>query len=234
MRANILAQLVDDQQGRRASILVTDIKTGVQDLFHEGEFHPDDPAHQLYREHMRRGRSVLVEHDGASLFLQVRTPALRLIVVGAVHIAQALVPIAQAAAYDVIVIDPRTAFATKKRFPRCPILTGWPRSALGACAPDRYTAIVVLSHVPNIDDEALKVALASDCFYIGALGSRKTHAARLQRLREQNIPEAALGRIHAPIGVDIGAVSPAEIAIAVIAEVIGARRQKPPRAEAAA
>jgi xanthine dehydrogenase accessory factor len=151
--------------------------------------------------------------------------------IGAVHISQALAPIARIAGLDVSVIDPRTAFATQERFPETPVIAQWPDEALDRAPLDGYTAIALLTHDPKIDDVALVRALNAECFYVGALGSRKTHAKRLERMRAQGFGEAALARIHAPIGLDIGAVSPAEIAVSIIGEIIGALRRKPLRAE---
>ncbi len=233
MRASLLAELNVERESRHASILVTDIATGAQRLVHDTEVDRDPLAPQL-REQIRLGKSALVESGEATFFLRVRVPTLRMVVVGAVHIAQGLTPIARLAGYEVIVIDPRSAFATPERFEDCEVIAQWPQDVFATRAVDRYTAMVVLSHVPDIDDEGIKAALAGECFYIGALGSRKTNAARLERLRVQNISEAALARIHAPIGLDIGAVSATEIAIAIVAEVIAARRQKPLRSEQAA
>ena len=172
----------------------------------------------------------MIEHAGRSYFLTTQVPPVRLVMIGAVHISQALAPIARIAGLDVMVIDPRTAFATPERFPEAPVLAQWPDEALDRAPLDRYTAIALLTHDPKIDDVALVRALNAECFYIGALGSRKTHAKRLERMRAQGFGETALARIHAPIGLDIGAVSPAEIAVSIIGEIIGALRRKPLRA----
>jgi xanthine dehydrogenase accessory factor len=151
-----------------------------------------------------------------------------------VHISQALAPIARIAGLDPTIIDPRTAFATPERFPDVPLIAQWPEEALAAAPLDRYTAICLLSHDPKIDDRALVRALGADCFYIGALGSRKTHAKRIERMRAEGFGDKALARIHAPIGLDIGAVSPAEIAVSIMGEIVAALRKKPLRAEGAA
>lgn len=233
MRASLLAELNAERNSRHASILVTDVGSGAQRLVRDIEVDADPLAPQL-REQLRLGKSVLVEVDGTKYFLRVRVPRLRMVVIGAVHVAQGLTPIAHLAGYEVTIIDPRSAFATSERFADCEIIAQWPQDVFATRPVDRYTAMVVLSHVPEIDDEGIKAALAGECFYIGALGSRKTNAARLERLRAQNIPEAALARIHAPIGLDIGAVGATEIAISIVAEVIAARRQKPLRSEQAA
>lgn len=233
MRADLLAKLVSEQKVRRPCAVVTEVETGAQRLVRGTEI-DQDPLSEQIREQVRLGRSALIENRGVSVFIHVRNPPLRIMVIGAVHIAQALVPIAQVASYEVTIIDPRSAFATQERFPHSKLIAEWPQRVFSGCKLDSCTAMVVLSHVPNIDDEALKAALASDCFYIGALGSRKTNAARLERLRAQNISEASLSRIHAPIGLDIGAIGPSEIAIAIMAEIVATRRQKPLCNEAAA
>jgi xanthine dehydrogenase accessory factor len=233
MRVSLLAELNAERESRHASVLVTDITTGAQRIIRDTEVDEDPLALQL-REQLRLGKSTLIEIGETTYFLRVRVPRLRMVIVGAVHIAQGLTPIACLAGYDVTVIDPRSAFATPERFADCKVIAQWPQDVFVTRPVDRYTAMVVLSHVPDIDDEGIKAALAGECFYIGALGSRKTNAARLERLRAQNIPETALARIHAPIGLDIGAVGATEIAIAIIAEVIAARRQKPLRSEQAA
>jgi xanthine dehydrogenase accessory factor len=153
--------------------------------------------------------------------------------IGAVHISQALVPLARLVGHDPIVVDPRTAFASPERFPDVQLIAEWPDVALPPLGIDRYTAFVALTHDPKIDDPALSHALARDCFYVGALGSRKTHARRLERLREAGVGEQGLARIRAPIGLDIGAISPSEIAVSIIAEITASLRlesgEKKPR-----
>jgi xanthine dehydrogenase accessory factor len=161
----------------------------------------------------------MAETGEGRMFLTVHVPPPHLIITGAVHISQALAPMAKLVGYDVAIVDPRTAFATQERFPDVPMLAEWPDTALPRLAVDRYTAFVALTHDPKIDDPALAYALARDCFYIGALGSKKTHARRLARLEEQGVAKQALARIHAPIGLAIGAVSPAEIAVAILGEI---------------
>ena len=172
----------------------------------------------------RRDRGTTIETERGPLFIQVFNPPLRLIIVGAVHIAQALAPMAALAGYDVTVVDPRRAFASDARFPDVRVSQDWPDEALEELRPDARTAVVTLTHDPKLDDPALDVALRSDAFYIAALGSRKTHAGRLERLRPLGHDEAALGRIHGPAGLAIGAVSPAEIALSVMAEMTKALR----------
>lgn len=179
---------------------------------------------------LREEQSRVVERDGRRYFLQVFAPPRRLALVGAVHIAQALIPMAVAAGYDVTVIDPRSAFAAESRFPGVTMTHQWPAAALAAFAPDRRSAVITLTHDPKLDDPALAAALRSDVFYIGALGSRKTHAARLNRLREQGFGDAELARIHGPVGLPIGAVSPAEIAVSILAGLTQALRGAAPLA----
>jgi xanthine dehydrogenase accessory factor len=171
------------------------------------------------------------ETPQGKVFLTVHVPPPRLVITGAVHISQALAPIAKLLGYDVIIIDPRTAFATDERFPDVKVIAQWPDEALPPLGVDHYTAFVALTHDPKIDDPALQHALARDCFYIGALGSKKTHARRVDRLKGQGVSEDALARIHAPIGLDISAVSPPEIAVAIMGEITARLRAgaKPPR-----
>jgi len=174
----------------------------------------------------RRDKGTTVETDDGPLFIQVFNPPLRLIVVGAVHIAQALVPMASLVAYDVTVVDPRRSFASDARFPGVTVRTDWPDEALDELKPDARTAVVTLTHDPKLDDPALDLALRSEAFYIAALGSRRTHAGRLERLTALGHDQVALARIHGPAGLDIGAVSPAEIALSVMAEMTSVLRQE--------
>jgi xanthine dehydrogenase accessory factor len=218
---------------RRAGAIVTRLSDGEQ-RFVRAEAVDADPLATEVEAALRMGKSVTVNHQGEDYFLTVQAPAPRLALIGAVHISQALAPIARIAGLDVSIIDPRTAFATKDRFPDTPVVAKWPDEALAEEPLDRYTAICLLTHDPKIDDPALIVALRAECFYIGALGSRKTHARRIERMRAQGFDEAALKRIHAPIGLDIGAVSPAEIAVSIIGEIVASLRKKPLRAESAA
>lgn len=233
MQLGHLAALNAERMARRACVLVTDLSTGAQRLVRADEI-AADPLVSALEEQMQLGKSGLIRHDGRDWFLNVQIPRARLIALGAVHISQALVPIARLIDLDIIIVDPRTAFATPERFPDVALMAEWPEEVLPSIGLDRFTAMVLLCHDPKIDDPALIAALKSDCFYIGALGSRKTHAKRLERMRGAGFNETGLQRIHAPIGLDIGAVSPAEIAVAIIAELIDARRQKPLRAMAEA
>jgi xanthine dehydrogenase accessory factor len=168
------------------------------------------------------------------VFLTVYVPAPQLVITGAVHISQVLAPIAKLLGYDVTIVDPRTAFASVERFPDVRVIAEWPDQALPPLGIDRYTAFVALTHDPKIDDPALIHALSRDCFYIGAIGSRKTHARRVDRLKHQGLIEADISRIHAPIGLDIGAVSPAEIAVAIMAQITERLREEPQAERAAA
>jgi xanthine dehydrogenase accessory factor len=179
------------------------------------------------REALRSDESTVAEAGGRRYFIQVHNPPLRLLIVGAVHITQALAPMAALASYAVTIIDPRRAFATDNRFPGLAMTTDWPDEAMAALQPDRRTAVVTLTHDPKLDDPALAAALQSPAFYVGALGSRKTHGARLARLRDAGFDEAALARIHGPVGLSINAESPAEIAIAIMAQITAVRRQPP-------
>ena len=194
------------QEHRRAAYVVN-LATWERRLAGPGEF-PD---------RFRTDRSGL-EEDGET-FVAVHNPPLRMIVVGAVHIAQALLPMARLAGYDVILIDPREAFGSAARFPGETILHDYPDEVMGRLAPDPRTAVVTLTHDPKIDDPAIRSALASPCFYIGCLGSTRTHARRLDRLRADGVPEEAIARIHAPVGLDIGARTPAEIAVSILAQI---------------
>ena len=167
----------------------------------------------------RQDRSHAIEHEGERYFLHVYNPPRRLIIVGAVHITQPLVQIASTAGYAVTVIDPRGAFATAERFPGVDLNEDWPDEAMAALKPDNRTAVVTLTHDPKLDDPALEVALRSDAFYIGSLGSRKTHASRVERLTEAGLTADEIAKIHAPIGLHLGGRAPAEIAIAIMAQI---------------
>jgi xanthine dehydrogenase accessory factor len=223
MRLDILHALNAERAARRAAIVVTDIATGGQRFVAAADV-AADPLREVLEAHLRSGKSGMEETAQGRVFLTVHVPSARLVVTGAVHISQALAPIAQLLGYDVTVVDPRTAFASPERFPDVKVIAEWPDVALPPLGVDRYTAFVALTHDPKIDDPALAHALSRDCFYIGALGSKKTHARRLERLKAGGIPEAALARIHAPIGLPIGAVSPPEIAVAIMAEITASLR----------
>jgi xanthine dehydrogenase accessory factor len=229
MHLSLLSGLNAERAARRAAILVTDMGSGEQRLVREAEMSGDALAPVL-KERFRSGKSGIVEADGGQFFLNVQVPPVRAVVVGAVHISQALAPMAKNLDLDITIIDPRTAFATPERFPDVPVLAEWPDAVLPRLGLDRYTALLALTHDPKIDDPALTAALRAECFYIGALGSTKTHARRVERLREAGFGDADMARIHAPIGLDIGAVNPAEIAVAILAEMVAALRKDRRRA----
>ncbi|MDB5509269.1 MAG: xanthine dehydrogenase accessory factor [Hyphomicrobiales bacterium] len=233
MRLDLLAELNRARAERRAAVLVTALEGGAQRLVHADAIEQDPLAEQIDAA-LRSGKSGTVEADGSSWFLTVQVPPVRLVVIGAVHITQALAPISKLAGFDMTIVDPRTAFATPERFPDTPVIADWPETVLPPMKLDRYTAMACFTHDPKIDDPALEQALAADCFYIGALGSRKTHGKRLERLREKGFTPQQVERIRAPIGLDIGAVTPAEIAVSVLGEIILALRKKPLRVEKAA
>lgn len=223
MELSTLAALNEERQARRAAVLVSDLAGGTQRLVKQAAI-AGDPLAELLERQLRSGKSGMVEAEGKSYFLTVQAPHPRVVVTGAVHISQAMAPMAKALDLDLVVIDPRSAFATPERFPEVTLLAEWPEETLPRIGLDAYTAFVALTHDPKIDDPGLVAALRSDCFYVGALGSRKTHGRRLERLTEAGFDETAMGRIHAPIGLDIGAVSPAEIALAILAEIVSTLR----------
>jgi xanthine dehydrogenase accessory factor len=226
MQLDLLKRLNAARAARRAAIVVTEVATGKQRLVHAADV-ANDPLRLFLAERVRSGRSGMDETPEGRVFLTVYVPAPQLVVTGAVHISQALAPIAKLLGYDVTIVDPRTAFASPERFPDVKVIAEWPDTALPPLGIDHYTAFVALTHDPKIDDPALTYALSRECFYIGALGSRKTHARRVERLKQQGVSEADLSRIHAPIGLDIGAVSPAEIAVSIIAEITERLREEP-------
>jgi xanthine dehydrogenase accessory factor len=224
MRLDLLSTLNAERAARRAVVVVTDTASGSQRLVKAGAV-AADPLRDVIEKHIRSGKSGVEETPEGRVFLTVHVPPPRLVITGAVHISQALAPIATLLGFDVTIVDPRTAFATSERFPGVKVIADWPDAALPQLGFDRYTAFAALTHDPKIDDPALAHALGHDCFYVGALGSRKTHARRLERLKAQGISEAALARIHSPIGLDIGAVAPAEIAVAIMGEVTASLRR---------
>ncbi len=252
MKRGTLDQVNADRAENRPVALVTETAFGAQWLVYGDAVSPgadlsqdpsadlsqdpgadlsQDPGAGLPQDMVTQARAALADDrsatcdvDGKSYFIQVHNPPLRLYIVGAVHITQALARMASIAGYAVTVIDPRRAFAEPERFPGIAVSSGWPDDVLAAAKPDRRTAIVTLSHDPKIDDPALETVLRSDVFYIGSLGSKRTHGKRLARLDEKGFSVAETGRIHGPVGLDIGAKSPAEIAISIMAEITQARR----------
>ncbi|HVV93617.1 MAG TPA: XdhC family protein [Hyphomicrobiales bacterium] len=219
----LLKALNEERAARRAAAVVTDLESGDERLV-KGDDYAADPLADEIVEGFRTGRSRTVEADGKRYFVTVHVPPAKLVVTGAVHISQAMAPMARQLGYDMTIIDPRSAFATPERFPGGEVLAEWPDTALEKVVLDRFSAFVAVTHDPKIDDPGLIAALNAGCFYIGALGSRKTHGRRLDRLRAAGIGDNALQRIHAPIGLDIGAVSPEEIAVAIFAEITQVRR----------
>jgi xanthine dehydrogenase accessory factor len=225
MKLDILTALNTERAARRAAIVITDVENGAQRMVKAAGI-ARDPLRAALAERLRSGKSGMEETSEGRVFLTVYVPAPQLVIIGAVHISQALAPIGKLLGYDVTIVDPRTAFASPERFPDVKVIAEWPDEALPPLNVDRYTAFVALTHDPKIDDPALIHALSRDCFYIGALGSRKTHGRRIERLKVQGLTDAELSRIHAPIGLDIGAVSPAEIAIAIMAQITERLREE--------
>src|ERR1700719_2041653 len=223
MKLDILTALNAERAARRATIIITNVENGKQRFVKAAEI-GRDPSRAALAEHLRTGKSGMAETAEGRVFLTVYVPAPQLVITGAVHISQALAPIGKLLGYDVTIVDPRTAFASVERFPEVKVIAEWPDKALPQLNVDRYTAFVALTHDPKIDDPALIHALSRDCFYIGALGSKKTNARRIERLKAQGVTEAVIMRIHAPIGLAIGAVSPAEIAVAIMGEVTATLR----------
>ena len=225
MELSLLSQLNTERAARRAAILVTDMTAGSQRLIKRDVAYRDDPLADEFDKRFLSGKSGLVETGAAEAFLTVSVPSPRLIIIGAVHISQALVPMAEIAGFDVNVIDPRTAFATEDRFPGHRLMAEWPEDVLKAEPFDPYTAVAAVTHDPKIDDYPLMEALNTGCFYVGALGSRKTHGKRQERFREAGLSKDIISRMEAPIGLDIGAASPQEIAVAILASVVKALRK---------
>jgi xanthine dehydrogenase accessory factor len=229
MKAAILKQLLADRAAKIPVAVVTSLEDGRQAIVHE-DGSPNDElglsAAQIaeVRKALNADDSGALESADGKLFAQIHNPPPRLLLVGAVHISQALAPMAAMAGYGVSVIDPRRAFATDERFPGIDMRGDWPDEAMAALKPDRRTAVVTLTHDPKLDDPALQAALRSPAFYIGALGSRKTHAARLARLAAAGFTADDTARVHGPVGLAIGALSPAEIAVSVLAQITAVRR----------
>jgi len=216
MKRETLAALNDARRAGRAIVRATELQTGEEKLI--------DPAKNTSAlgiaaaQAARADQSGPVEIEGKSWFLAVYNPPLDLAIIGAVHIAQPLAQMAALAGYGVRIIDPRTAFATAERFPGVMLSHDWADDALAKQPLGSRSALVALTHDPKLDDPALTAALRSPCFYIGALGSKKTHAARLTRLKAHGFTDDELSKIHGPIGLPLGGRSPAEIAIAILAE----------------
>jgi xanthine dehydrogenase accessory factor len=219
MKQTILGQLLQDRAAKRPVVLVTNLTSGDQSLLY-----PIDKKQQSYLESeglaaIIADKSRTVKTADGPVFLHVFNPPLRMILIGAVHISQPLARMAAMAGYEVVVVDPRRAFATAARFPGLEVRTEWPDEALEDLALNLRTAVVTLTHDPKLDDPALHVALRSDAFYIGALGSKKTHATRVERLTEAGFETESIGQILGPVGLSIGATSPPEIAVAILAQI---------------
>ena len=226
MKASTLKTLVQAKEQGQAVVLVTSLESYSQLVFFPEVAETDGPLGDAVRDGFQTDRSRVVELEGKRHFVQVISQPLKLFIVGAVHISQTLILMAQTCGYEVTLIDPRRAFASSDRFPGVAVRTEWPDKALTALGLNSRTAVVTLTHDPKLDEPALIKALNSDVFYIGALGSRRTHQARCERLCEAGVSEDKLERIHAPIGLDIGATSPAEIAVSIMGEITSALRMR--------
>ncbi len=225
MRLDHLAELNAARNARKAAILITDTASGETQVLVEGQ---PVPAHlaEAVEKAFRSGKSGLIDIEGRLLFLNVHLPPPRIVAIGAVHITQGLARLAPVIGYDLTIIDPRTAFATPERFEGVDLIADWPEDVLKARGLDPYTALAAVTHDPKIDDFALAEALRRGCFYVGALGSRKTHARRVERLLEAGVTQEQIAKIRAPIGLDIGASSPEEIALAILAQIVEAFRRR--------
>jgi xanthine dehydrogenase accessory factor len=231
MRLETLKKLNEAKRQRRAAILISDLSGGEDRLALEGDAVGGIPAEMLNKAFLS-GKSGLIEVEGRTYFLNVQVPPPKIVVIGAVHISQALAVMAPVAGFDLEIIDPRTAFATPERFAGVKLTADWPEDVLKDAPLDAFTALVAVTHDPKIDDYPLVSALKTGCFYVGALGSRKTHAKRVERLKDAGCDDARIGRISAPIGLDIGASSPGEIAVSILADIIQALRKREIRAAA--
>jgi xanthine dehydrogenase accessory factor len=217
MRKAVLEKLLEARKTRVPVALISNLKTGTQRIVTRKDAARDDLA-EVLEQGFRFDLSQVVVREDEEFFVNIHNPPLKLVIIGAVHIAQALIPIARALGYDVLVIDPRGAFASPERFPDVRIEAQWPDEVLPAIDLDARTAMVLLTHDPKIDDPALDAALRSECFYIGALGSKRTHVKRLERFAVKGVTGESMRRVHAPVGLDIGARGAAEIAVAIAAQ----------------
>jgi xanthine dehydrogenase accessory factor len=236
MKSDTLKQLLKDQEAKTAVALATSLATGEQGLIYldsaTGPLAANPDVVAAARDAMHDDKSRLVSLPAGDVFFHVYNPPLRMVLVGAVHIAQPLSRMATVAGYDVTVVDPRQSFATEERFPGITIVDEWPDDGLKSLDLDRRSAVVTLTHDPKLDDPALGVAIRSPAFYIGALGSRRTHAGRAERLAREGFTAAEIGRIHGPVGLDVGAISPAEIAVSILAQVTAVLHAKEQKAAA--
>lgn len=225
--AALYAEIAAVRAARRPAIMMTKLEDGSHRLIHPAEIDEQEPLSETMQQALSHKGSQVLDSPEGEIFLDVHNPALRLVIIGAVHIAQHLEPMANAAGFAVTIIDPRQAFATPERFPGARLIAGWPDDVLPDFGLDSRTAMLALTHDPKIDDLALKMALGTNCFYIGALGSRRTHGARVARFRDDGISDELIERIHAPVGLSIGAKGPVEIAISIAAELVAALRLRP-------
>ncbi|MFQ5936357.1 MAG: XdhC family protein [Acidiferrobacterales bacterium] len=229
MKRETLKELLAARHAKKPVALVTFLASGAQVLVYPQHSVPtgalDAALFDTAQRALKEDRSGNIESAAGKVFVHVCLPPRRLFIIGAVHIAQVLASMARLAGYEVVVIDPRRAFATEARFPHVQMITEWPDRALARVVPDRHSAIVALTHDPKLDEPALKAALQSEAFYIGALGSKQTQAARRERLTRSGFDANALSRIHGPAGLSLGAKTPAEIAIAIMAELTRVLRQ---------
>lgn len=227
MKQEILTRIFQDREAKQPVALVTRMADGQQALVYKeqplfGELALSAQEQERAQQMLHSGRSGKLPESGDTLFVRSYVPPYRLVIVGAVHIAQKLAPIAKEVGYQVTVVDPRRAFATQERFPGVELICDWPDEALEKLQLDSQTAVVTLTHDPKIDDPAIIEALKSNVFYLGCLGSSRTHARRIERLTEEGFAQS-LHRIHAPVGLDLGGRSPAEVAVATLAQIIQAR-----------
>ena len=237
MKQHTLSRLLEDQAAKRAVALATDMDSGDQTLVYLNDADGPDGSNAevlaTARQAIQDDRSKVYDLSGRRIFIETFNPPLRMLIVGAVHIAQPLSRMAAVAGYDVTVIDPRGSFATEERFPGIALNSEWPDDGMRALDPDRRTAVVTLTHDPKLDDPGLEIALKSDAFYIGSLGSRKTHAGRVERFTSAGFTDTEIGRIHAPVGLKIGSISPAEIAVSILAQITEVLHRKIEAREAA-
>lgn len=230
MKTETLAALQQARTERTAVTLATRLSDAAETMIYldrvDGAMAGDATLVSAARRALAIGRSETIDLGGQKIFLNVYVPPPRLIIVGAVHIAQSLAPMATMLDFDVTVVDPRGAWATSARFPGVKVIQDWADEAFQAMGLDVSTAVVTLTHDPKLDDPALKAALKSDAFYIGALGSRKTHAKRKERLSEVGITDDMFARVHGPVGLNIGAKSPAEIAVSILGQIVEVRARR--------
>ena len=230
MKAETIAKVQEARARRRAVTLATRLSDAAETLIYrdsaEGALANDAAVLAAARRAMDVGASETLDHGGQKIFLHVYVPPQRLVIVGAVHIAQSLAPMAAMLDFDVTVVDPRGAWATGQRFPGVKVIQEWADEAFQEMGLDANTAVVTLTHDPKLDDPALEAALRSDVFYIGALGSTRTHAKRRERLAQAGITDEQFARIHGPVGLNLGAKSPAEIAVSVLGQIIEVRARK--------